>query len=167
MGHRISQFKLYVRHYFYIFQHFLLVVYTQTPEYNFLLLMMSMKLKKKKKKNQGPCRFEIEHNRRFMLKTRKSLVPHLKIFVLFCFFVFLGLHLQHKEGPRLVVKLELWLVVKLELQLPVYATATATPDLSCIWDLHCSSWQCWILNPLRKARDRTHILMVTGRVLYC
>ena len=39
-----------------------------------------------------------------------------------------------------------------------YATATATPDLSCIYNLHCSLWQCWILNPLGKARDWTHIL---------
>ena len=33
--------------------------------------------------------------------------------------------------------------VKLELQLPAYTTATATPDLSAICDLH------WIFNPLR------------------
>ena len=39
-----------------------------------------------------------------------------------------------------------------------YATATAIPDLRCICDLHCSLWQHWILNPLSKARDRTHIL---------
>ena len=30
----------------------------------------------------------------------------------------------------------------------VAATATATPDPSRICDLHHSSWQCWILNPL-------------------
>ena len=35
-----------------------------------------------------------------------------------------------------------------KLQLLAYASATAMPDLSCIYDLHCSSWQCWILNPL-------------------
>ena len=34
-------------------------------------------------------------------------------------------------------------------------TATATLDPSCIPDLHCSLWQQWILNPLRKARDQT------------
>ena len=43
--------------------------------------------------------------------------------------------------------------VELELQLPAYATATATPDLSCVCNLHHSLWQCWILNPLSKARD--------------
>ena len=26
-------------------------------------------------------------------------------------------------------------------------------DLNCICDLRHSSWQCWILNPLNKARD--------------
>ena len=36
---------------------------------------------------------------------------------------------------------------------PIYATATAKQDLSCICDPHCSSQQCWILNPLREARD--------------
>ena len=43
------------------------------------------------------------------------------------------------------------LVVKLELQLLAYATATVTPDLSCIR----------ILNPLSEARDQTCILRDT------
>ena len=43
------------------------------------------------------------------------------------FFVFLGLHLEHMEFPRLGVELEL--------QLSAYATATVTPDLSHICDL--------------------------------
>ena len=47
----------------------------------------------------------------------------------FSFFFFLGLHLP-------------------------YATATAVPDLSCIWDLHHSSQQCQILNPLSEAREQ-------------
>ena len=54
---------------------------------------------------------------------------------------------------------------EMELQLLAYATATATPDLSCIFDLHRSLWQHWILNPLIKARDQTHILMDTSQVL--
>ena len=54
--------------------------------------------------------------------------------------------------------------VKLELQLPVYATATAMRDLSYICDLHHSSLQHWILNPLSEARDQIHILMDTSRV---
>ena len=56
-----------------------------------------------------------------------------------------GPRLQHMEVPRLEVKSEL--------QLLAYATATAMPDLSLICDLHCSLWQCLILNILIKARD--------------
>ena len=44
--------------------------------------------------------------------------------------------------------------VKLELQLPTYAKATATGDPSHLCNLHHSSWQCWILNPQSKAKDR-------------
>ena len=43
--------------------------------------------------------------------------------------------------------------VKLELQLSAYDTATATWDLSHICDLHHSSEQHCILNPLSKASD--------------
>ena len=71
--------------------------------------------------------------------------------------LFLGLHLRHKEIPRLGVESEL--------QLPDYSTATATQDLSCIWDLHHSSQQCRILNPLSEAGDQTCILMDTSQVL--
>ena len=51
----------------------------------------------------------------------------------FCLFCFLGLHLQHMEVPRVGVKSEL--------QLPAYTTATETPDLSHVCDLHHSSSQ--------------------------
>ena len=47
------------------------------------------------------------------------------------------------------------LEVKSELQLLAYSTATAKPDPSQVFDLHHSSWQRRILNPLSKARDRT------------
>ena len=70
------------------------------------------------------------------------------LFFLFCF---LGPHPRHVEVPRLGVELEL--------QLLAYATATAVRDLSHVCDLHHSSWQHWILNPLSGARDRTHVLM--------
>ena len=69
-------------------------------------------------------------------------------------FVSLGSHLQYMEVPRLRVELEL--------QLPAYTTATATPDPSHVWDLHHSSQQHQILNPLSRARDQTHILMDTS-----
>ena len=52
--------------------------------------------------------------------------------------------------------------VELELQLLAYTTAPATPDPSCVFNLHHSSQQCWILNPPIRARDRTNILMDTS-----
>ena len=55
--------------------------------------------------------------------------------------------------------------VQLELHLPACATAIAMPDLSRIYNLQYSLWQHWILNPLSKARDQTHILMDTSHVL--
>ena len=74
------------------------------------------------------------------------------------FFVFLGPHPRHMEVPRLGVKVEL--------QPPAYTTATATPDLSCVCDLHHSSQQRQILNPLSEAREGTRILMVKSWVHY-
>ena len=43
--------------------------------------------------------------------------------------------------------------IESELQLPAYTTATATWDPSHICNLHRSSWQHRILNPLSEARD--------------
>ena len=40
-------------------------------------------------------------------------------------------------------------------------------DPSQVCDLHHSSWQRWILDPLSKARDRTHKLMVPSRIRFC
>ena len=59
-----------------------------------------------------------------------------------------------------------WLGIELELWLLAYTTAAATQDMSRICDLHHSSWQHWILNPLSKARDRTSIPMDTSQVLH-
>ena len=44
--------------------------------------------------------------------------------------------------------------VESELQLPAYTTAPATRDLIPVFDLHHSSWQHWILDPLSEARDQ-------------
>ena len=49
--------------------------------------------------------------------------------------------------------------VESEIQLLAYTTATATPYSSRVCDIHHSSQQCCILNPLSEARDQTHILM--------
>ena len=72
-------------------------------------------------------------------------------FVLLCLFVFLEPHLQPMESSRLEAELQL--------QLPAYTTATATWDPSHICNLYHSSWQCQLLNPRSKAKDRTHNLM--------
>ena len=50
------------------------------------------------------------------------------LFIFFIFFFFLESHLQHMKIPRLRVQSEL--------QLPAYATVTATRDLSGICSLH-------------------------------
>ena len=63
----------------------------------------------------------------------------------FLLFVFLGPHLQHMQVPRLGVESKL--------QLLACATAVAVLDPSHICDLHHSSRQRWILNPLSGARD--------------
>ena len=57
--------------------------------------------------------------------------------------------------------------IESELQLRAYITAIATWDPSPICDLHRSSLQLQILNPLSEARDQTHILMDTSRVRFC
>ena len=82
-----------------------------------------------------------------------SLLDHQFFFFLFCF---LGPNLQHMEVPSLGVKLEL--------QLPAYTTATATQGPSHIFDLHHSSWQYQILNPLSKARHQTCILKEASQI---
>ena len=71
-------------------------------------------------------------------------------------FVSSGLHLWHMEVPRLGVELELLLLA--------YPTATAMPDPSCVCDLHHSSWQHRILNPLSRARDRARNRMVPSQI---
>jgi len=49
-----------------------------------------------------------------------------------------------------------------ELQLPAYTTGTATPDQRFVCDLHHSSWQRWILNPLSEAREGKCVPMDTS-----
>ena len=78
------------------------------------------------------------------------------ILLMYLLFLF-GWHLRPMEVPRLGVYSEL--------QRPAYTTATATGDPSCICNLHCSSQQCWILNPRNQARDQTPLLMDNSWVL--
>ena len=73
-------------------------------------------------------------------------------------FCFLGLNMWHMDVPRLGVKSEL--------ELPDYATATATWDLSFVCHLHQSSQQHWIVNLLSEARDRTCVVMHTSWICY-
>ena len=70
-------------------------------------------------------------------------------------FSFLGPRPWHVEFPRLGGKSEL--------QLPAYTTATSMPDPSHVCDLHHSSWQRQILNPLSEAGDRTCVLWMLVR----
>ena len=80
------------------------------------------------------------------------------VYFVFFFPVFLGPHLWHMTVPRLGVKLEP--------QLPAYTTITATRSLSHVSDLHHSSRQCRILNPLIEARDRTCVLMDANQICF-
>ena len=93
-----------------------------------------------------------------MFSKHKNFVEVLLLFyfIIFFYFCFLGPHLQHMEVPRLRVESEL--------QLPAYTTVIATEDLSPIWDLHHSSWQCRILNLLSEARDWTCVLMDASQI---
>ena len=80
--------------------------------------------------------------------------------ILFFFFFLCCLwpHLWYIEMPRLGVKLEL--------QLLTYTTATAMQDLSRICNLHYSSQQHQILNPLSEARDWTWVLVDTCQIRF-
>ena len=62
------------------------------------------------------------------------------------------------ELPRLGVESALYL--------PTYTTATAMQDLSCVCDLHHSSWPRQILKALSWARDGALILMDTSQIRY-
>ena len=59
--------------------------------------------------------------------------------------VFLEPHPRHVEVLRLVVESKLYPLA--------YATATAAQHPSLVCNLHCSSQQLWIPNPLREARN--------------
>ena len=56
--------------------------------------------------------------------------------------------------------------VEWELQVPAYSTASVMSDPSCVCDLHRSSEQRLILNPLSEARDGTCVPMDPSQVRY-
>ena len=69
------------------------------------------------------------------------------LFFVFCF-LFLGLHLQHMEVPRLGIDLEL--------ELQAYIRATAMRDPIHVWELHWQLGQHGILNPLSEEGSNLH-----------
>ena len=73
-------------------------------------------------------------------------------------FIFLGPHLGHMEIPRLEVK------SRAAAACLRHSHSNSNPGSeSCLaCDLHHSSQQCRILNPLSEARDQIHILMDTS-----
>ena len=85
-------------------------------------------------------------------------LPLFELTKFFFFLVLLWPQVPYMEVPRLGVESEL--------QLPAQATAIATQDPSHVCNLPHSSQQHWILNPLNKARDGTHILMDISQVHY-
>ena len=88
----------------------------------------------------------------------ECLWAHNFFFLSFFLFVFLGLHSWHMEVPRLGVESEV--------QLLAYNVATAIPDPSLVCDLHHSSQQCQILNPLSRVRGQTLVVMDNSQVPY-
>ena len=94
----------------------------------------------------------------------QCLVPSFSFFLFFCFLFFVfcpffraALTAYGGSQAR----------VYSELLLPAYTTATAKPDLSRVCNLHYSSWQCRILNPLSEAREQSYNLMVPSQIRFC
>ena len=77
--------------------------------------------------------------------------------VLFCLFLFCTCSVWMFLGTR----------SRIGAAAEAYATATAMPDPSYIYDLHCSLWLLQVLNPLGKARDQTLILWISKGLDAC
>ena len=88
--------------------------------------------------------------------THSSVFHHSEYWVVSIFFFFLNRAVPVAYGSSK-------LGVELKLQLPAYTTAIATSDPSHVCNLHHSSRQCQILNPLSEAQDRTHVLTDASR----
>ena len=82
--------------------------------------------------------------------------PYFLFFLFFCLFAISWAAPTAYGGSQASGLMELWL--------PAYTRATAMQDPSHVCDLHHSSRQRRILNPLSKGRDRTCNLMVPSRI---
>ena len=80
-------------------------------------------------------------------------------FFFFFFFAFQGHTHSILEVPRPRVRLDL--------QVLAYTTAIAIQGPSHVWDLHRSSWQHQISDPLSEVRDQTRILMDPSQICFC
>ena len=92
------------------------------------------------------------------LKKCNSYFPFSFFLSFFFFFPFMATFVAYGNSSGFGVELE---------QLPAYARAIATPDLSCICNLCCCLQQRQILKPLSEAGDQTHIFMDTTWFLIC
>ena len=125
----------------------------QLDRYKITLQILDPKLSRQEKWEKGNKQKGIKAQEVMYLKTREIVsVWTLIFFFFFVFLPFLGPLLWHMEVLRLGVKLEL--------QPLAYIRATATRVPSRVCNLHHSSRQRWIVNPLSKGRDRTRNLMV-------
>lgn len=79
----------------------------------------------------------------------------------FCpfFFGFWGPHLQHMEVPRLGVRTGATAAG------PPHNHSNARSEMRCVWDLHHSSLQWQIINPLNETRDGTRVLRDTSLIV--
>ena len=93
------------------------------------------------------------HQKKKKKKKKKSLFIWNSNLTVLYFFAFFGPYLQHREVPRLGVKSEL--------QLPVYISTTRDQSGVCDYPTVHSNADP---RPTSKARDRTCILMDTGRI---
>ena len=100
--------------------------------------------------------FPLFSSTQWELGTRRQFLRVLVLFFGVFFLVFLGPCPWHTEVPR---------VGESELQLLAYTTYSNV-DPSHICDLHHSSWQLQILNPLIKAKTRTQVLKDTSQFRY-
>ena len=91
------------------------------------------------------------------IETERTSILPIQGFVclfLFCFALFFNISAPAAYGSSLARG-------RIEAAAEAYTTATETMDLSHTCKLHFSLQQCWILNPLSEAKDRTHILTET------